>query len=289
MVAAIDLLKGMGIKCNYVCNSFYLTPDKIVSSQDAIKNFFGCLKDSGIDAVIVANPLLMKYTRLAGIKCIISTILHVDSLGVVKFYIDKGVDTIVLSLYANRDFRLLEAISKMDRRRTKIELMVNEICLTPCPWRVQHYIQESSCEDSGNVYFSRCYAKMFSEFPFSIICGNFIRPVDVEFYRTKYMIDTFKITGRTFDPPKMLNILYSYLVSYCQGNMVGLFPIVKGTYKSEKKSELGGMYIDNKLMGDFMRMFPKDVNCRTDCFRFGGVCDFCKRYALDNFKFLEGV
>ncbi len=273
---AITIFEQYNVKTNYVCNSFSLTPNCIENNRSNIIGFFILLKSIGVNGVIIANPLLIDYVKDAGLKVIISTVLHVNNLGLLDFYIKKCVDIVVLSLYSNRDFEFLKAISNFERS-TKIELMVNEICLSPCPWRMQHYIQESSGEIS-NAYFPKCYAKMKEEFPYSILCSNFIRPEDIGFYFHNYNIDRFKITGRTFNYKKMLNILRAYLKGEYHGNLLDLFPIVRGNISKEKSDEESKMFIDNSKLRDFISYFPKDVRCEVSCFRFGGPCQYCKEF-----------
>lgn len=283
---SVLIFRKYGIETNYVCNSFSLTPNYIESNKIEIMKFLTLLKEVGVSGVIIANPLLIDYIKGAQLKVVISTILHVDNLGILDFYIKKKVDTVVLSLYANRDFEFLETISKIESKGiTKIELMVNEICLSPCPWRIQHYIQESSGQIS-NLYFSKCYAKMKTEFPWSILCANFIRPEDTDYYRRNYGIDRFKITGRTFNYKKMLTILDAYLLGEYCGNLLDLFPIVSGAVNSESSDKNQSMIIFNNELKDFVTYFPKNIRCNISCFRFGGDCTYCKDFQL--FKYEGG-
>ena len=182
--SAIDLncevrkFNEQGVKVNYVCNSLMITPNYIALNKNKIKHFFQELKEEGVSGIIIASPLLIHFVKEAGLEIIMSTILHINSINMIEYYVKQKVNTIVLSLYSNRDFSLLRRLRKFNE--VKFELMVNEACINPCPWRIQHYIQESLGEKSS-YYFSQCYNIIKKDFPFSIISGNFIIPEEVIF------------------------------------------------------------------------------------------------------------
>ena len=71
-----EMCNEVGIKVNYVCNTFTVTPDFINNKRYEIIGFFRLLKDIGINGVIIASPVLIPYVQQADLKVIMSSLVQ---------------------------------------------------------------------------------------------------------------------------------------------------------------------------------------------------------------------
>jgi len=230
-----------------------------------------------VDSIFLASPYLIEYTRhtYPSLKIKASTVLHIDSIRKIKFYLQMGTDIISLSLMKNRDFQFLKNISK-EGLTNKIELLVNEACNFECPWRDEHYISEAKNLDC-QYYLKKCFDlnnKDYTEF----IKAPWIAPWDILHYK-RLGFNNFKITGRTFPVDKIKVFVKAYMLNDYNGNLLDLFPLLKG--KTETSFNLNNnVFIDCQELKNinFLNYFLyKNITCENICGT--NSCNYCSSIA----------
>lgn len=103
---------------------------------DKFANFTMEIANTGKNEVLVNSPILEKYLRnkYPDFKYCLSTTAcerNVDKIN----ELTKTYDMVVIDYRDNRNFEFLEKIEDKD----KIEILVNEICPSSCPYRKKHY------------------------------------------------------------------------------------------------------------------------------------------------------
>ena len=209
------------IKFNYVINS-PLTSYWFNLKKDDYHHIQKFLDDLQVDFVTVAHPLPLKYLKF---NFIISTILEVNNINAIKYYIDNyNVKKICLSIAKNRDEELLGSLADNDISQY-IEVLVNEFCSfkgIPC----QNFNRKACYELhslGGNQEklhngfpLSWCSASRYKD-PSSWLKANIILPWDIKKYNDYFGIDKFKITGRTLPTHFILKVVEAYM---SQGEVV---------------------------------------------------------------------
>ena len=107
--------------------------------NDPYCNF--CLKcaDNGMNEVIVVSPILEEYIRknYPGFKLNSSTCKEIRDIEGVQKELERDYHMIVLDYNLNNQFELLEQIRP--ELRSKVELLINAVCVPNCPRRGEHY------------------------------------------------------------------------------------------------------------------------------------------------------
>jgi len=122
------------VKLNIVMNpsclgGYHLT----LQGYKMFKWYFNELNKAGVDGVTVAEPYLVELLRDYPMETVISCVAHVDSPQRAEFFEDLGADAITVDTNINRNFEVLEAITKAVN--CDIRVIVNEGCLYKCPFQ----------------------------------------------------------------------------------------------------------------------------------------------------------
>jgi collagenase-like PrtC family protease len=205
------------------------------------KWYFNELNKAGVDGVTVAEPYLVELLRDSPLETVISCVAHVDSPQRAEFFEDLGADAITVDTNINRNFEVLEAITKAVN--CDIRVIVNEGCLYKCPFRHAHFnlfshITASSLNARtqplntfGDYYFDKCIS---------------IRVRDP--------------AGRANAVNWIINCMAAYSKGTFDGNLLELL---------DCPSELRYMFqIDNKLLDGSIKQWK---NCKKIC----NECHYC--------------
>ncbi len=232
------------------------------------KWYFNELNKAGVDGVTVAEPYLVELLRDFPMETVISCVAHVDSPQRAEFFEDLGADAITVDTNINRNFEVLEAITKAVH--CDLRVIVNEGCLYKCPFRHAHFnlfshITASSLNARtqplntfGDYYFDKCISIRVRD-PAQIIRSPWIRPEDMKEYEAIGVSD-FKISGRANAVNWIINCMDAYSQGTFDGNLLELL---------DCPSELRYMFqIDNKRLDGSIKQWK---NCKKIC----NECHYC--------------
>lgn len=257
----------------------------------------------GVDTVTVAIPYLIEVIKkiAPNIKVSLSTFSYVDSLQKALEYEKLGVDIITMPEVTNRNFKLLEKITK--NISCKIQLIATNPCMVDCPYRMYHYNTQSHGSQNGHVSkgvtfdycLLKCTRNMLQE-PVELIKSRWIRPDDISVYE-EIGIHDFKITERMKTTERITSICKAYTAQKYSGDLGRLLSLrvkedflkpqklpssndynMKYIYESRDVLFKGGLKIDNSKLDGFIDFFKKKEN---DCLNTlcGVECRHCYNYA----------
>lgn len=231
------------------------------------KWYFEELNKADVDGVTVAEPYFIELLRDFSMETVVSCIAHVDSPQRAEFFEDLGADTIAVDTNINRNFAVLEAITKAVN--CDIKVLVNEGCLYKCPFRHAHFNLFSHITSSrsslmkaqspnifSDYYFDKCISMRVRD-PSQIIRSPWIRPEDMQEYEA-IGINNFKISGRANAVNWIINCMVAYARRSFKGNLLEL---------TDCPSELRyTFYMDNELLEGSIKQWK---TCKK-------ICDECR-------------
>jgi collagenase-like PrtC family protease len=240
------------IQVCYAMNSPTITKHQLTLKFHEVMEFIGWLENIGIDNVIVSSSALANFLDNVGTKfgIIGSTVMNVRNITRAKNH--AMLDRLCPATDRNRDIDFLIKLSS----EVEIELLANEMCLFMCPWREDHYVQESLAKffgeqeivgDLKDFPIDLCWDR-FRFHPEDILKAKWIRPEDVHIYEARG-IEWIKLSGRTMPTEWICRVVKAYLSRNYEGNLLDLFPVVSGALSKEKGGQTR-FYIDNKFHGN---------------------------------------
>jgi collagenase-like PrtC family protease len=264
----------------------------------------GWLQDIKVDYVTVSIPYIVEIIKkqFPKLKVKVSVISHVNSVQRIKSWEDLGADIITVDPMYNRNFKLLESLSKA--ASCELELLLNDACLYQCPYLYYHYNICGHASQSTNplkgFYVDYCITKcsldLFSDLK-EVIKSRWIRPEDLERYE-EIGINYFKISGRRMSTKWLLNTAKAYSSRSYDGSLSDLLNFITigvdddmssgqfqkyltkdEFFKKEKLIKIGQLnppkpYIDNKKLQGFLKGFEKK-DCASEC----ETCHYCENWA----------
>jgi len=279
----ITYCRSLGIDFNYVMNATCMGLSEFDNdSRRKMFAFFDTIYEAGVTSVTVSNPSILQMIKqnYDGLKVKVSACCYVKSVGEVKYWEDLGADIIVLDpLQVNRDFKTLKGIAKA--AKAELELIVNNNCFQYCPeiYNHQNYLSHSShhkLESSieHDYSYNWCSRERLRE-PANFLIADWIRPEDVHYYE-EIGYKRFKFTDRNTPVDYLKLRAAAYNQRYYDGNLLDL--IQHFAYRDTTKSAeyLDSVYIDNRQLDDFFKMFVKNECKWKDC---GDKCRYCFEYA----------
>ncbi|MEJ2040084.1 MAG: hypothetical protein P8X55_14300 [Desulfosarcinaceae bacterium] len=200
------------------------------------------LRSSGVlDGLIFSDAYLLMALSdaapdLAGrLEAVPSINFGMDSIRKVQSVLDLILNSrfrlpgkIALDRSVNRDPDALSGLAKAVRRHypeAKVELLVNEGCLSRCPFRRTHEAL-IACANAGmsvdSLRLNRDLGcmRILSRSPHRILASPFIRPEDM--WRYKNQADIFKVCGRTLGQAFLMRAVNAYRGEKYAGNLLDL-------------------------------------------------------------------
>jgi collagenase-like PrtC family protease len=279
----IRYCRALGIDFNYVMNSTCLGLSEFDNqSRQNLFAFIDTLCDAGVSSVTVSSPNIVQMIRqnYPDVKLKISACAYVKSVGEVKYWEELGADVIVLDpLQLNRDFKTLKGIAKI--ATVELELIVNNNCFQYCPeiYNHQNFLSHSSHHSLKSVVqndysYNWCSKERLRD-PANYLIADWIRPEDIAHYED-LGYKRFKITDRNTPKEFLKKRVAAYHARRYDGNLLDL--IQHFAYRDSIKPDeyLREVYIDNRKLDDFIRMFLKSDCKAKDC---GGACRHCFDFA----------
>ena len=281
----IRLCRSLGLDFNYVMNATcFGLAEFDNNTRDNVFRFLDKLADAGVSSVTVSNPTLVQLvkTNYSGIDVKVSACAYVKSVGELKYWEGLGADVVVVDpLQANRDFKTLKGIARV--ATAELELIVNNNCFQYCPeiYNHQNFLSHSSSQTLPTVVehdysYNWCSHERLRE-PANYLIADWIRPEDLVHYEA-IGYHRFKITDRNTPVEFLRKRIGAYHARRYDGNLLDL--IQHFAYRDDVAAEeyLAGVYIDNRKLDDYMKMFLRGDCKARDC---GGLCRYCFRYAED--------
>jgi len=268
------------------------------------------LQDLKVDYVTVSIPYIVEIIKkqFPKLKVKVSVISHVNSVQRIKSWEALGADIITLDPMINRNFKMLESLSKA--ASCELELLLNDACLYQCPYIYYHYNICGHASQSTNplegFYVDYCIAKcsldLFSDIK-EVMKSRWIRPEDLERYE-KIGINYFKVSGRRMSTKWLLNTAKAYASRSYEGSLSDLLNFITigvdedmssgqfqkfltkdEFFKKEKLIKIGQLnppkpFIDNKKLDGFLKGFEKK-DCASEC----ETCKYCDNWAEKVIKY----
>ncbi|MEE9586234.1 MAG: U32 family peptidase [Nitrososphaerales archaeon] len=287
---------SIGVDVNYLANSLCLGDlgyEK--GGRDKIVQYLGDVYDAGADILTVSSPYLLRLVKreFPSLKVEISVHAHVDTVQKFRRWEELGADIINLPAGSNRDFGLLEAISRS--HRVDVELLVNESCLFNCPYALYHHTLSSHRSKHPNEGLDYCMLECVMdrlENTAELLKAPWIRPEDIAYYEKTFKIDKFKIQGRQMPVEWIVKTVEMYSSRKYDGNLLDLisptYPnwSTRSTYAKQLLQKYNvedfrrpDVYIDNNLLDEFFSTLVQKGGCSPtqQC----SDCSYCDRAAED--------
>jgi len=226
------------------------------------------LASSGLESIILVNPLYMALIReeipeleiQASVNCFCQTVEHAMYLK------DLGCDILTVDRDVNRNIKQISRLK--ERTGMEIKILLNEGCLSNCPFRKIHFNQIAHLKGDSpddtvkviNFATMACIAAL-EKSPEKCFRSPFIRPEDLSHYAN--IGDYFKLATRTMSSSLVEETIKAYADESFDGNLVRLLE-TQGLPRVIRR-------IDNKRLDEF-GFFRKITTCNEVCDK----CNYCK-------------
>ncbi len=284
----------IGIKVNYLANTLCL--GELGYKNDGankILSYLGEVYETGVDIITIASPFIHRLVKsqYPGLKTEISVYAEIDTIQKFRRWEELGADIINLPSRVNRDFELLDCVSKS--RGAEVELLVNESCLFHCPYSLYHHTISSHRSRSPDEGLDYCMLECVQdrlEDPSELLKAAWIRPEDITHYEKTYRIDRYKIQGRQMSIEWIERTVEAYSAKRYSGNLLDLisptYPDWSTRSAAGQKKQIGyrvqdlrkpDVYIDNSRLGQFFKTIVKKGGCTPT--KQCDTCRYCNRIA----------
>lgn len=222
MLPFIEQVHKLGIDFVYLLNSPHVMSEKEFSIKEkSLRKTLETLMREGVYDIRVCSPFLIDYIAheypQISIRCSTSQELYsIKQYRNLTFLYPQIVE-VVPSWDQNRNFRFLSSLHQIGN--LTIELMVNEGCLSGCPFRIYHSMYEPDevkCDYPrfASFFKSGCEKNFYHNLWKSICMSNIIYPWQITAYN-EIGIYNFKLVGRntsSFRNGEYINIYRDYLL-----------------------------------------------------------------------------
>lgn len=280
----IEFAKDSGFEFVYLLNSLnVMSYDEFRKKEDKLKRIVETMINKGVLDFRVASVMVIDYLAqnypMVRIRCSTSqeysSIKQYDNL--FKAYLIKEI---VPSWDSNRNFNLLRNLKKL-YPHLDIEIMVNEGCISGCPFRVYHSMFKGTkskwLRNRYNNFFKQECGRLYSDnFALSLCKSNIIYPWQINEYR-KIGIKNFKLVGRNSDEFKTgeyLDIYRQYLLGVDDIRNILSIPIVWFNHALFKSPGLQSVKVSDviEVLPSIRFFSEKRFSCADVC---GVECNYC--------------
>ena len=247
LILALKNAKKYGFKTNLLMNNVLLgiphSNEDLKIEIPKIQKYLENLNSKNVlDRVTISNPYLLElinWKKLPNIEIKTSVNFQIKSPSsidlvnnVSNFWLDRSIDCIEIQKDLLRNVKALREIKKKISKKTKLSIIVNEGCLTGCPYQMAHQLYSFSFPtkkgkiNSENILFNIAKCKYITRAePWRILDANWILPSWLKYY-TK-LIDEFKLTDRDASTEDILYIVKAYTTGdYDKGNLCRLISLL---------------------------------------------------------------
>ena len=161
-----------------------------------------------VEIIVYSDEILEELKNNYGFACVLSTTRGISEISELNAALKK-YDYVVLDYNMNKNTDFIKGIENPG----KVEIMVNEYCRPHCPYREQHYLQNSADQIEGVAHPFYCSHQDGGEF-FRHREGHPIYMTNNEILYTnnEFGISYFKIVGRGIAFETVLESYVYYLI-----------------------------------------------------------------------------
>jgi collagenase-like PrtC family protease len=288
----VDQLHSHGIRFHYTINAPWINgAERSDPGRSRIGSHLQSLADAGVDALVVANPYLLRLVRdwFPGIGIVASINFRAACSEAVGRLLALGADRVVLDRSVNRDMPLLRAVCA--QCGPKVELLANSTCLADCPFQTYHAIetgcrstegQGALCVKDPDACHEYCLDAILDA-PASVLRATWIRPEDLPRYEA-LGVRAVKIQGRTLGPCEQLALVRAYVLGQTPGgDLFNLFPGLRDSLarRAERHPGQDGRWVGGVCLsvgalerdGFFSYLETHGHACRLGC----ATCGRCEQ------------
>jgi len=206
-----------------------------------------------VDEIIVTDLNLANFisNEFSGLSITASTLMNIYSPSQLIYL--ENIDSIVPSTYLVRKPELLSVLK--NNYSGKIRLIVNEGCLSKCPFRTQHFYEMIN---DDLIFPESLCTHILNRHPWLRLTGAWILPQHLHLLDGLY--DELKLSGRITlsKPERYVHVLSHYI-----------------NRKPLMAHEIGGgpasVYKPIKISEDF---YKQTLKCKGNCL----LCNYCQDY-----------
>ncbi|MFH1432628.1 MAG: U32 family peptidase [archaeon] len=224
-----------------------------------VTDYLNNLAKIGLKSAAITNPFYITEIKntIPELELHSSVNCYTSKIEDALYLKDMGIDVLTLDRDINRDLDLIKNIKKATG--LKIKLLLNEGCLSNCPFRLMHFNSIAHRTPDAQFLAHSCITVIRKD-PKKVFRIPFIRPEDIKHY--KPFTDYFKLATRTFTTPQIETTLKAYIDEQYNGDLLDLL-------------DMTGMkcmftFINNKVL-DRLDFFNTMQKCALDC----ESCTYC--------------
>jgi len=247
LILALKNAKKHGFKTNLLLNNVLLgiphSNEDLKIVIPKIQKYLEKLNSKNIlDRVTISNPYLLElinWKKVPNIEVKTSVNFQIKSPSSIdlvnnlsNFWLDKNIDCIEIQKDLLRNVKALKEIKKKVNKKTKLSIIINEGCLTGCPYQMAHQLYSFSFPtkkskiNSESILFNIAKCKYITRAePWRILDANWILPSWLRHYVK--LMDEFKLTDRDASTEDILYIVKAYTTGdYDKQNLCRLISLL---------------------------------------------------------------
>lgn len=248
LIKALRKCKNYGFKTNLLMNNIILgmvhDNKNLVKDIKIIQNYLEKLyKTKCLDRITIGNPYLLelinygKFKNLEVKTSVNFQIKNAKTIEMLNIFYDNwlGKDRLAcveIQKDLLRDFKALKEIRKKTKNKIKFSIIINEGCITGCPYQIVHQVYASTMPIGVSLDFDKKFKFAVAKCkhitcsaPWKIFDSNWILPKHLKYY--KNLIDEFKLTDRNDSTETIFNTIKAYTTGkYNKENLCELISLL---------------------------------------------------------------
>lgn len=232
LIKALKEAKSYGFTTNLLLNNILLgmahDNKTLVRDIKKIQNYLERLYKTGyLDKVTIGNPYLLElinWNKLKNLEIKTSVNFQIKNAKTIEIlnilsdnWLEKNrLTTIEIQKDLLRDLEILKKIKKTIKDKIKLSIIINEGCITSCPYQLVHQIHAFTTPIDALPCFNKDFKFAIAKCkyitrsaPWKIFDSNWILPGHLKYY--KNLIDEFKLTDRNDSTEIILNTVRAYI------------------------------------------------------------------------------
>jgi collagenase-like PrtC family protease len=269
----VSKLSQFGVKFNYTLNSPNL--ESYLEKEEFMVSHLKKLRSIGVQNITVTHPVFVKMLKDMGFQVSSSAVQCISSIPQTIWAEKIGFERIVIAEDINRCLnRLRDLVASVS---TPIEIIINNVCILNCPWRMSHYaldgiinplVSKETWERYNKVLLS-C-RDLWKVNPVNFLRATWMRPEEIMRYR-KIGVKYIKLVGRDWPSERLQKSFEIYISQEHRGFV---FDYLKPGY--DVGTRYGIKNLKNKDLDEYFNFFfDNDNGCDGLCV----ACNHCESYA----------
>ncbi len=232
LIKVLKEAKFYGFSTNLLLNNILLgmahDNKTLIHDIKKIQNYLEKLYKTGyLDKVTIGNPYLLElidWNKLKNLEIKTSVNFQIKDAKTIEMlnilsdnWLEKNrLTAIEIQKDLLRDLKTLKKIKKIIKNKIKLSIVVNEGCITSCPYQLVHQIHAFTTPIDTLPFFDKNFKFAIAKCkyitcsaPWKIFDSNWILPKHLKYY--KNLIDEFKLTDRNDSTEIILNTVKAYV------------------------------------------------------------------------------